>query len=72
MSGDSNTTISFSEAIVVVLKSHTASIQTALKPHKINIKLSFSEIPDDSDMGTADSLRSISDKLSVSLKRRSG
>ena len=48
-----------------MIKSQAAAIQTSLKSNRINIKLNFIEIVDDSEWGTADSLRNIGDKLTV-------
>ena len=57
----------FSEIIIIVLDSELAQFHQTL-PSVCNpkIKLDFVTIPDDADMGTADALRHIKDKIEVS------
>lgn len=52
----------FLEAIVIVVESEKVGIQQALERTPLKIKLDFVTIPDESDYGTADSLRLVHDK----------
>ncbi len=61
--------MSILEAIVIVQEGHQADIRTALvELCEVKIKLDFVEIPLGEDWGTADSLRFIKDKITVSNK----
>ncbi|XP_014673709.1 PREDICTED: translation initiation factor eIF-2B subunit gamma-like [Priapulus caudatus] len=53
----------FEEAIVVVLQSAKKDVYLALSQCDLKIKLDFVSINDDQDLGTADSLRLIADKI---------
>jgi len=59
----------FSEIIIIVLDSAVTQFHQVL-PSVCNpkLKLDFVTIPDDADMGTADALRYIKDKIEVSIK----
>ena len=59
----------FSEIIIIVLDSAVTQFHQVL-PSVCNpkLKLDFVTIPDDADMGTADALRYIKDKVEVSIK----
>ena len=61
--------VSFAEIIIIVLDSALAKFHQLL-PSVCNpkLKLDFVTIPDDGDMGTADALRHIQDKIEVSTK----
>lgn len=58
---------SFPEIIIIVLDSAVTQFHQIL-PSVCNpkLKLDFVTIPDDTDMGTADALRCIKDKIEVS------
>lgn len=60
----------FLEIIVVVLESEATKISQALTTYCNNpkLKFEFATIPDDKDMGTADSLRHIKDKIEVHIE----
>ncbi|XP_022223674.2 translation initiation factor eIF-2B subunit gamma [Drosophila obscura] len=53
----------FSEVIVVVLEQEKLEIQLALENTPLKLKVDYATIPNDSDFGTADSLRYIYDKI---------
>ncbi|XP_060529736.1 translation initiation factor eIF-2B subunit gamma [Cylas formicarius] len=54
----------FTEAIVIVLETQRAEIQNHLENTDLNLKIEFVSIPEDrDDLGTADSLRLIHDRL---------
>ncbi|CAG9862528.1 unnamed protein product [Phyllotreta striolata] len=53
----------FYEVILVVLENQKAEIQLALEKSDLEIKIDYFTIPDTGDLGTADSLRLIYDKL---------
>ncbi|XP_067631763.1 translation initiation factor eIF2B subunit gamma [Eurosta solidaginis] len=53
----------FQEAIVVVLESERSEIQLSMERTPLKIKIDYAAIDSDSDLGTADSLRLIHDKL---------
>lgn len=56
--------ISFvSEAILIVLESQKAEIQFVLEKSDLEIKIDYVAITEEEDIGTADSLRLISDRL---------
>ncbi|XP_060651665.1 translation initiation factor eIF-2B subunit gamma [Drosophila nasuta] len=53
----------FTEVIVVVLEQHKVDVQQALERTSLKVKIEYATIPNDSDFGTADSLRYIYDKI---------
>lgn len=48
---------------MIVLESQKTEIQSALDKIDLEIKIDYFSIPDNEDLGTADSLRLLSDKL---------
>lgn len=52
-----------SEAILIVLESQKAEIQFVLEKSDLEIKIDYVAITEEEDIGTADSLRLISDRL---------
>ncbi|XP_055387490.1 translation initiation factor eIF-2B subunit gamma [Condylostylus longicornis] len=57
----------FQDAIVIVLETQKNEIQEALERTPLKLKIDFATIPGDTDFGTADSLRSISDKIKTDI-----
>ena len=55
----------FTEAIVIIQEEYESLISAALSRLKLNIKLDFFRIKE--DLGTADSLRLIHDKIKVRI-----
>nr|AMH84307.1 ascarylose A [Monochamus alternatus] len=56
-------TAGFSDVILIVLETQRAEIQSTLERTELDLKIDYVSINDNEDLGTADSLRAISDKL---------
>lgn len=57
----------FQEIIVIVLESQRSEIQQAIERTPIKAKLDFATLPSDTDLGTADALRHIQDRIKSDL-----
>lgn len=53
----------FLEVILIVLETQKTEIQAALDKTDLEIKIDYATIPSNDDLGTADSLRLIHDKI---------
>jgi len=55
------------EAILVVIESQKSEIQQALERLPLKLKIEYATIPTDSDFGTADALKHISDRIKTNI-----
>lgn len=60
------------DAIVIVLESQKSEFQSAVDKFQLKLKVEFATIPNDSDYGTADSLRHIKDRIKSDILVISG
>ncbi|KXJ76516.1 hypothetical protein RP20_CCG009526 [Aedes albopictus] len=57
----------FQDVIVIVLENEKSEIQQKLEKHPLKLKLEYVTLSGDSDVGTADALRQISDRIKTDV-----
>lgn len=57
----------FQDAIVIVLDHEKSEIQQKLEKHPLKLKIDFCSLSGDSDVGTADALRQIADRIKTDV-----